>query len=140
MIKSGYNSLNESYSAENNLKTILKKFISKTGVHNGGDCATVAKFIEDYLYSIDAYDYSFSGEVVDGGLGHILVKFRGKYYDGVEGVVKTSGRKIVDNLKDDGVSIGNDTYGWINYKLGSSNFRSTKDYKIFNDIVDEVES
>lgn len=131
--------INERYNVEDNLRLILKKFISKTGVHNGGDCATVAKFIEDYLYSIDAYDYSFSGELVDDGLSHILIKFRGKYYDGVEGVVKTSGRKIVDNLKDDGVSIGDNKYGWINYKYGSSDYKKSNLYKIFMSIVDEVE-
>jgi hypothetical protein len=131
--------MNESYNTSNNLRLILSQFIKKTGTHNGGDCAAIAKFIEDYLTSIDAYDYSFSGELTDGAVGHILVKFRGRYYDGVEGVVNTSGRSIVDNLKDNGSCIGNNEYGWINYKFGSSNFRTSKDYKIFDSISTQVE-
>lgn len=136
MIKVGH--MNEAYdSVSNNLDWALDVFVKRTGVHNGGDCAIIAKFIADYLDELEE-PYSFSGEIIDDGLSHVFVKYKGKYYDGVEGRMNTSGRQIVDNLKDDGRSIGNNKYGWIDYKLGSSNYKTTKSYKIWNEITDDI--
>ena len=106
-------------------------------MHNGGDCATTAKFIADYLDELEE-PYSFSGEIVDDALSHVFIKYNGKYYDGVEGIMNTSGREIVDNLKDNGRSIGNNTYGWIDYKLGSSNYKNTRLYKIWDEITCDI--
>lgn len=130
----------ESYSVSDNLKQILNKFIHETGIHNGGDCATISKFIEDYLQSIDVYDYSFSGEIIDGALSHIFVKFRGNYYDGVEGLVNKNNHNIVDNLQDNGTAIGSNDYGYINYQYGRISFKSSELYSVFNDIVNLVEN
>lgn len=130
--------MNESSnSVSNSLKWALDSFIKRTGVHNGGDCATTAKFIADYLDELEE-PYSFSGEIVDDALSHVFIKYNGKYYDGVEGIMNTSGREIVDNLKDNGRSIGNNTYGWIDYKLGSSNYKNTRLYKIWDEITYDI--
>lgn len=128
----------ESYNPVSNiLRSVLEEFIIRTGRHDGGDCATIAKFITDYLDEINE-DYSFSGEIVDDGLSHVLVKYKGKYYDAVEGLVNTAGCLIVDNLEDDGTAIGNDEYGWIDYKLGTFDYRTTSSYQLFNEIIDEL--
>lgn len=130
--------MNESYdSISNTLGWALDTFIKRTGIHNGGDCAIIAKYIADYLDEIEE-PYSFSGEIIDGGLSHVFIKYKDKYYDGVEARMNTSGRQIVDNLKDDGRSIGSDKYGWIDYKLGNFNYKSTKTYKIWDEITDDI--
>lgn len=104
------------------IETALDRLMRETGTnHNGGDCAITAKSIGLWLEEngVKRSDYSFAGVLfTDGemtGITHILVKYKGNYYDGVEGLVDTSNMKIVDNIQDDGSSLGNDKYGWIDY-------------------------
>lgn len=108
--------------SKSSLESALNRLMKETGTnHDGGDCAITAKSIGLWLEEngVKRSDYSFAGVLFTDngmtGITHILVKYKGNYYDGVRGLVNTSGMKIVDNLQDDGSSLGNDKYGWIDY-------------------------
>lgn len=118
------------------LKSAYTQYIKDTGDnHDGGDCAMVAKAFSLWLQDqgVDKSKMSFSGLVlVDGKTGekmisHVVLKYNGKYYDGVKGETTESelthryklaaGDKeyIVHNLTDTGGSIGSKDIGYVDY-------------------------
>ena len=88
---------------------------------NGGECASVAYSVYQVL---DNPEITFSGTIIDSALSHVMLKYKGNYYDATNdsGYADISGCQVVDNLefREENSSfsailgmIGNDEYGWI---------------------------
>lgn len=127
--------IRESAEKEDAIANCMAALYNRYGSLDGGGCGTVAYYVSEMLDGM--IDYSFSGEIVDGALSHIMIKCNGHYYDATNpsGYANTRGRYIVDNLEcvEQDINaipaiIGNDKYGWI------SCFRSQREFiKIIRD-------